>query len=214
VNPAAERLLGYHASELLAMDSAGEILLPGEGERLVAELQRISDLPKRSRTIPRTGWRHTLNAYVRFRPASAKFSHPVEAQGWFLLPGHPAHLRHARRVGALTGLVAVALDQSATMRQEQALRESQERYRDLFENSSEMIATLSPSGQFLYANPTWKRCFGQDVAGLLALESFEALFGPPAAAKCGPLPARFGRRGGDRAPLRHHTPTAGCWNWS
>jgi PAS domain-containing protein len=28
LNPAAERLLGYHASELIAMSSAGEILLP------------------------------------------------------------------------------------------------------------------------------------------------------------------------------------------
>ena len=64
--------------------------------------------------------------------------------------------------GAVTGLVAVAVDQAATLRQEQALRESQERYRDLFENSSEMIATLSPAGKFLYANPAWKRCFGMD----------------------------------------------------
>ena len=46
------------------------------------------------------------------------------------------------------------------------LRESQERYRDLFENSSEMIATLSPAGQFLYANPAWKKCFGFDTAAL------------------------------------------------
>ena len=25
-----------------------------------------------------------------------------------------------------------------------------------------MIATLSPAGRFLYANPAWKRCFGLD----------------------------------------------------
>ena len=56
--------------------------------------------------------------------------------------------------------------------------ESQERYRDLFENSSEMIAALSPAGRFLYANPAWKRCFGHDDATLLGLESFEQLFGP------------------------------------
>ena len=62
--------------------------------------------------------------------------------------------------GAISGLVAVAVDQTATLHQEQDLRESQERYRDLFENSSEMIATLSPAGRFLYANPAWKRCFG------------------------------------------------------
>ena len=42
----------------------------------------------------------------------------------------------------LSGLVAVVVDQSTTRRHEEALLESQERYRDLFENSSEMIATL------------------------------------------------------------------------
>ena len=64
-------------------------------------------------------------------------------------------------------MVAVAVDQSAILHREQAQRESQERYRDLFENSSEMIATLSPTGQFLYANPAWKRCFGLEQHGLL-----------------------------------------------
>ncbi len=68
--------------------------------------------------------------------------------------------------GAISGLMAVAVDQASTLRQDQALRESQERYRDLFENSSEMIATLTPAGKFLYANPAWKRCFGKDIAEL------------------------------------------------
>ncbi len=69
---------------------------------------------------------------------------------------HISALRN--RNGTMEGLVVVALDRiAATLRQEQAQRESQERYRDLFENSSEMIATLSTGGQFLYANPSWKR---------------------------------------------------------
>ncbi len=64
------------------------------------------------------------------------------------------------------------------LRQEQDLRESQERYRDLFENSSEMMATLSPTGRFVYANPAWKRCFGLDQQALLALDAFDELFEP------------------------------------
>ncbi len=76
----------------------------------------------------------------------------------------------------MRGLVLVGLDQTATLDQQQAMRESQERYRDLFENSSEMIATLSPGGQFLYANPAWKRNFGRDAEELMALSFFADVF--------------------------------------
>jgi PAS domain S-box-containing protein len=118
---------------------------------------------------------------------------------------HVSALRNG--LGALTGLIAVALDQSATLRQEQALRESQERYRDLFENSSEMIATLSPSGQFLYANPAWKRCFGLDHVALLTLDSFEELFGSESRGEVAGLFRRaLDGEVVDRAPMRHHTP--------
>ena len=108
--------------------------------------------------------------------------------------------------GTMEGLVVVALDRSATLRQEQVARESQERYRDLFENSSEMIATLSTGGQFLYANPAWKRCFDMDNASLLALSSIEELFGPG----CGSEVTALFRRAlegemVDRYPIRNHT---------
>jgi PAS domain S-box-containing protein len=109
--------------------------------------------------------------------------------------------------GLCTGLVAVALDQSANVRKEMARRESQERFRDLFENSSEMIATLSPAGKFLYANPAWNQCFGQDAAALLELASFEHLFAPGERGEVGAL-FRLALDGEavDSAPLRHHTP--------
>jgi PAS domain S-box-containing protein len=109
--------------------------------------------------------------------------------------------------GELTGTVAVGVDQSAVLHREQAQRESQERYRDLFEHSSEMIATLSPAGQFLYANPAWKRSFGLDYAALMTLHAFEDVFSENSRGEA----ATLFRRALDgelieRAPLRHHTP--------
>ena len=56
---------------------------------------------------------------------------------------HVSALRDA--TAELTGMVAVAVEQGSIPQREQAQRESQERYRDLFEHSSEMIATLSPT---------------------------------------------------------------------
>ena len=40
VNPTAERMLGYHAAELVNKFKTTELLAPGEGARLVVELQK------------------------------------------------------------------------------------------------------------------------------------------------------------------------------
>ncbi len=41
INPAAERLLGYHASELVNQADTEKLLAPGEENRLVSEIRRI-----------------------------------------------------------------------------------------------------------------------------------------------------------------------------
>ncbi len=206
VNPAAERLLGYRAAELLgrAWDSM-EILAPGEGQRLVAEMEKRNGLP-RAEPAP-SNWGAALFDCMRALPPSVapNFDMQLRHKDGSVFPA--ALLISGLRVnGELAGVVAAAVDKSASMRQEQALRESQERYRDLFENSSEMIATLSPAGRFLYANPAWKRCFGLDHTALLNTVSFEELF----ADSCRSQAAALFRRALDgqaveRAALRHRT---------
>ena len=149
VNPSAERLLGYHADELMKEWASFQILGPGEGSRLIGEMQRICGDEK---PLPPTQ-AGRLAAYldcVRSLPPShvPSFDAQLRHRDGELIPItlHTSALRD--RSGAVAGLVAVAIDQSATLRHDQAQRESQERYRDLFENSSEMIATLSPRRSF------------------------------------------------------------------
>src|ERR1700734_4328934 len=101
----------------------------------------------------------------------------------------------------------MAVDQSENVHRDHAQRESQERYRDLFEHSSEMIATLSPAGQFLYANPAWKRCFGLEQTALLDLRSFEDLFSDGVKSEVAALFRRaLDGEMVERVPLSHHTP--------
>jgi PAS domain S-box-containing protein len=207
VNPSTERILGYHAAELMVVSSTSDLLAPGEGARLVAEMQKLSGIHKPAAAAENERLADYMECVQTLPPSQVpSFDAQLRRKDGALLPVtlHVSALRGGS--GTIEGLVVMALDQSATLRQEQALRESQERYRDLFENSSEMIATLNPAGKFLYANPAWSRFFNQDSSSLLALESFEKLFDP----SCRGEVAALFRRALDgeavnRTPLRHHT---------
>ncbi len=50
------------------------------------------------------------------------------------------------------------------------------RYRDYFENLTEMIAMLSAEGRYLYVNSAWQRYFGRDAASARALDGFASAF--------------------------------------
>ena len=207
MNSAAERLLGYYAEELVGKQRTAEILTPGEGPRLIAELQRLNGIEPNPDLTPTERLAALLEAVSRIPPSQVPtFESQFRRKDGSLFPVtlHVSALRDG--AGRMRGLVVVALDGVSSLRQDQAMRESQERYRDLFENSTEMIATLSPTGRFLYANPAWKRCFGLNHAALLDLDSFEDVFGPDCR---GEVSALFRRALDgemiDRAPLRSYT---------
>jgi PAS domain S-box-containing protein len=206
-NPAAERMIGCDEVELKKMFGIVEILAAGESARLVSEMQRLTGIRRPMGETPKDRMSAYLDIVRTLPPSQIPcFDAQLRRKDGTLVPVtlHMSALRDA--VGGVIGLVAVAVDQTVTMRQEQDLRESQERYRDLFENSSEMMATLSPTGHFVYANLAWKRCFGLDQQALLALESFDELF--EAAVRTEILSLFRRALDGeviDRAPLHHHT---------
>jgi PAS domain S-box-containing protein len=207
VNPSAERLIGYHAAELKRAWTTVDILGPGEGVRLVKEMEKLVGIERQPSPTP-AGRMAAYMDCVRTLPPSRvpSFDVKLRRKDGTLIP-ITLHLSALRdQDGTLSGLVAVAIDQGATMRRDQAERESQERYRDLFESSSEMIATLSPAGKFLYANPAWKRCFGKDTAEMLELSSFDELFTNGSRAEVSSLFRRaLEGEAVERAALRHHT---------
>jgi PAS domain S-box-containing protein len=207
MNPAAERLLGYHAHDLVNDTNSIEILAPGEGARLVTEMQRLCEIDRPPDATTEGRVAAYLECVQKVPPSQVpSFDAQMRRKDGVLIPVTIHISAHRDATGASTGLVAVAVDQSATIRQGLELRESQERFRDLFEHSNEMIATLSPAGQFLYANPAWKHCFGMDNAALLELASFEDLFGPKSRGEAGKLFRRaLDGEAVHRAPLRHHT---------
>jgi len=207
-NPAAERLLGYDISEFANQWQTTEILGPGEGARLVAEMEKLAGMDRTIRNTPEERLAAFIEC-VRALPPSMvpSFDAQIMRKGGesFSATLQISAIRDGN--GMVTGLVAVAVDKTGTLRQEETSRESLERYRDLFENSTEMIATISPSGRFLYVNPAWKRCFGLDDSAMLNLSSFEDLFSVSGRSEVVSLFRRaLAGEIIDRAPLRHHTP--------
>ncbi|HML78631.1 PAS domain S-box protein [Geobacter sulfurreducens] len=69
------------------------------------------------------------------------------------------------------------------MRGDEALRESETRYKDLFENANDLIQSVSPSGEILYVNRAWRETLGyseEEVKGL----TFDQIIDPECIGHC------------------------------
>jgi PAS domain S-box-containing protein len=57
----------------------------------------------------------------------------------------------------------------------EALQASEERYRDLFENTSDLIQSMTPEGHFLYVNRAWRERLGYSPEELSKLTVFDII---------------------------------------
>ncbi len=119
------------------------------------------------------------SALVLIHPAQTFLVGPVKPSTVFLIWGGAQaafvmlclrKLRFERRQHA----TAIANVQNSLLSQPTITEE--DRYRELFENLTEMIAMLSPAGKYLYVNTAWQRYFGRNAGSIHALESFASAF--------------------------------------
>ncbi len=205
LNPSTERILGLRATELVGRGQMTQIFAPGELERIGQWLRKLHT---GTGSLPAADpMRECINYVLQFPPSQLRgIDLQLRRNDGSTFPA-TLYLSAIRdEDGKPSGILAVALDQTLTHRQERALRESRERYRDLFENANEMIATLSPAGQFVYVNPVWKSCFGLGDLEFHKLQSLEMLFSPDCRSEVGRL-FRLALEGEavERAPVRTHT---------
>jgi PAS domain S-box-containing protein len=72
-------------------------------------------------------------------------------------------------------LVESFLDISDRKRTEEALMQSEERYRDLLDNANDLIQSVDQNGRFLYVNRAWKATLGYSDEDIAALNVFDVI---------------------------------------
>ncbi|MBK9275169.1 MAG: PAS domain S-box protein [Flavobacteriales bacterium] len=132
-NPAAMVRFGYEADEVLGRPAR---MLYAHGE----EHARIQG---------------ELNAHGAFAGEVHNVDHKGEVFLTFL-----AASRLYDEQGSLLGSMGVSRDITHAKRDQEALRASEERYRDLFENAMDLIQSVTPDGRFEYVNRAWRDTLG------------------------------------------------------
>ena len=80
---------------------------------------------------------------------------------------------HDGKAVAMTGIFR---DITEKARSQQAQLESEKRFRDLFENTSDLIQMVRPDGRLLYVNPAWRKTFGYSEEEIPELSIFDLIW--------------------------------------
>jgi hypothetical protein len=148
VNDAAVLHSGYSRDELLRM-RVTDLLPPEAAPRILSQMQVI-----RTQSRDRNQGRHRL-----------KDGRVVDVE----VDAHALPFRGRRAV------LVVIQDITERKRTQQALQESEERYRDLAENAAELIQSVSAQGQFLYVNRAWRQTLGYSEGEIARLSITDIL---------------------------------------
>ncbi len=144
-NPAAERIYGYSAAEVTGKSLS--LLVPPERPD---ELQHILEMIRQGERVDHV-------ETVRMRKDGR----------WIHVSLTSSPIKDA--TGQIMGASTIARDITERKRAEEALRESEERYRDLVEHSEDLICTHDLEGRFLSVNPAMVRLLGywhkEDLVG-------------------------------------------------
>ena len=145
VSSGSKDLLGLSSDELLAIGSEGflEMVHPEDRDAVMANWQDLDDTLAGDRTFHRT-------YRVIARDGVTKWIWERGTALWDGPNGRPGNIE------------GIAIDITERVNAENALAESEARYRALFENAVEGIFRTSADGRLLMANPAAMRLFGAD----------------------------------------------------
>jgi len=147
-NPAASMRFGYEAEEVLGRNSLQLYGDPAEYARVQAELERHGAYAGEVHNVDKYG-----NTFISYLAASRLFDEE----------------------GHLIGAMGVSRDITRMKQDQEALQASEERYRDLFENATDLIQSVRGDGRFEYVNNAWRSALGYDEKDLRTLSVWEVV---------------------------------------
>lgn len=155
LNPAFEEVLGYSDKELLSRPFL-DLVHPDDRGRTSLELEKLA------RGQPTIRFE---NRYIRKDGA-------IRWIAWTASPVPESGLIYAAARDVTDARIAA-----------QDLAESEERYRDLFENATDLIQAVNPEGKFVYVNQAWLRTLGYSAAEVSRLTLMDVIH-PDSQAHC------------------------------
>lgn len=141
-NPAAQIRFGYEPEEVMGTGTQKLYADPTEYARIQHELNTYGAFTGEIRNVTKDG-----EVFTSFLAASRMF----DEDGQFI------------------GAMGVSRDITRMKKDQEALRASEERYRDLFENATDLIQSVDPDGRFEYVNNAWKQALGYNDAEIKEL---------------------------------------------
>lgn len=147
-NPAASLRFGYEPEEVMGTGTHKLYADPTEHARIQAELAKYGSFTGEVRNITKDG-----EVFTSFLAASRMFDEE----------------------GRLLGAMGVSRDITLMKKDQEALRASEERYRDLFESATNLIQSVDTKGRFQYVNEAWKKALGYDEEELKGLTLYDII---------------------------------------
>ncbi len=114
--------------------------------------------------------------------------------------------------GEITGVIGVATDVTERKRAEEALRESEERYRSLAENTFDLICEAGVDGRFSYLSPNYRDVVGYEPEELLGTSIFDLMHPDDRPAVVSEFARAINARTSGQAQFRFRHKN-GDWRW-
>lgn len=166
-NVAAERSLGYTAAEIIGKTTP--LIIHDEAE----VVQRAQELSREIGVTITPDFEVFVAKARRGQSEEREWSYVRKDGSRLSVLVSVTALRDAD--GIITGFLEIGSDISDRIQAEKALRESEQQYRDLFENASDLIQIVGSDGQFIFVNSAWQKTLGYSEVEIVNLSIFDTI---------------------------------------